>query len=87
MHGLDTYKFKMDWINTNKNIKTSSSKSSENIQKIEGRPDRSVSDNTKRKKMETFIFHRLKGSELCGLWSDLAQFQIHPSSYACHHYL
>ena len=30
---------------TNRNIKMSSFKSSENIQKTEGRPDRSVSDN------------------------------------------
>ena len=32
-------------ISTNKNIKMSSFKSSENIQKKEGGPDRSVSDN------------------------------------------
>ena len=38
------------------------------------------------KKMETAIFQTLKGSELCGPWSDLAKFQTHPSSYVCHHY-
>ena len=32
-------------LDTNKNIKKSSFKSSENIQKKNGRPDRSVSDN------------------------------------------
>ena len=43
-HVLDTYKFKMDWINT------------------------------KGEKMETPIFQTLKGSLLCGPWSDLAEF-------------
>ena len=36
--------------------------------------------NTKREKMETSIFQTLKGSLLCGPWSDLAEFQTHPSS-------
>ena len=33
--------------------------------------------------METSIFQMLKGSLLCGPWSDLAEFQTHPSSYVC----
>ena len=41
----DTYKFKMDWINT------------------------------KREKMETSIFQTLKGSYLCGPWSDFKLIQ------------
>ena len=42
---------------------------------------------SKREKMETSIFQTLKGSYLCGPWSVLAEFQTHPSSYVCHHYL
>ena len=38
------------------------------------------------KKWKHKFFHTLKGSYLCGLWSDLAEFQTHPSSYVCHHY-
>ena len=37
-------------VTTNKNIKMNSFKSSENIQKIEGGPDRSVSGNQKLRK-------------------------------------
>ena len=44
MHVLDTYRLKMDWINTNKHIIMSSFKSSRDIQKKEGGPD-SCSDN------------------------------------------
>ena len=42
---------------------------------------------TKREKMETSVFLTLNGSFLCGTWSDLAEFQTHPSSHVCHHYL
>ena len=45
--GLKVYPFVKNMLNqkSNKNIKMSSFKSSENIQKKEGVPDRSVSDN------------------------------------------
>ena len=42
-------------VTTNKNIKMSSLKSSENIQKKEGEPDRSVSDN----QSSSMIFRKL----------------------------
>ena len=34
-----------------------------------------------------FFFLTLKGSQLRSLWSDLAEFRTHPSSYVCHRYL
>ena len=49
MHVIDTYKFKMDWINT------------------------------KREKNGSINFSDAKGQLLCGPWSDLAEFQTHPS--------
>ena len=57
MNVLNTYKFKMVQINSN------------------------------RKKVATSIFLEGQGSLLCGPWLDLADFQTHPSSYVCHHYL
>ena len=33
------------------------------------------------------FFLTLKGSEIRSLWSDLAEFRTHPSSYVCHRYL
>ena len=43
----------------------------------------------REKKWKHQFFRRLRAaySVVCGPCSDLAEFQTHPSSYVCHHYL